>query len=120
MPENSLSATKFTGLSSAVRALVPTADLVRVFAVLRAVAHVYGDGFERLLVDRDVEREATRLIRWHFAAVADWRYAHDFHVPTGCLYLSPAPVQRGYVPEDDRTFGLSPLRYIATADGGAR
>ncbi|MEV0278603.1 hypothetical protein AB0I22_19775 [Streptomyces sp. NPDC050610] len=69
-------------------------------------------------MDHDIERTATRLIRQHFAPVADWRHAHDFHIPTGGLYLTPEPDQTGYIPEDDRSFGMSPIRYINSAYGG--
>ncbi|MGW8329425.1 hypothetical protein ACWGLE_16125 [Streptomyces sp. NPDC055897] len=120
MPKNSLPIMHCTGLSDTVRALTPTAVLVRILPVSRAVTYIFEGDFWRLIVDRAIERQVTRMIRQHFASVADWRYAHDFHVPSGRLYLTPEPAQKGYVPEDDSSFGMSPTRYVATADGGAR
>lgn len=120
MPKNPLPVAYSSVLSVSIRNLAPTTALVRVFPLPRAVTHFYGADFERVYVDPDVERPATRLIRQHFASVADWRRAHDFHVPTGRLYRTPGPVQIGYVPEDDKSFGMSFTRYVSAADGGAR
>lgn len=120
MPKNPLPGTYYNGLSNAARTLAPTAVLIRILPRSRAVTHFYGVDFERLPVDRSTDQKITQLIRQRFASIADWRYAHDFHIPTGRLYLTPDPAQRGYVPEDDRSFGTSSTRYIATADGVAQ
>ncbi|MDX3388181.1 hypothetical protein PV682_43100 [Streptomyces niveiscabiei] len=73
-----------------------------------------------LLFSHDVEDQAARLVRHHFGDAVDWRLPHDFHVPTGRLYLTPHPDRVGYVPEDDRSFGMRDERYVATAHGGVR
>lgn len=120
MPKNPLPVAYSSGLSESIRNLAPTTAVVRIFPLPRAVTHFYEADFERVYVGPDVERPATQLIRQHFASAADWRRAHDFHVPTGRLYRTPDPVQKGYVPEDDKSFGMSSTRYVSTAGGGAR
>ncbi|MET8980933.1 hypothetical protein ABZX85_35560 [Streptomyces sp. NPDC004539] len=82
--------------------------------------HFYGADFFMLLVSRDLEDQAARLVRQHFDDAVDWRLPHDFHVPTNRLYLTPHPERVGYVPEDDRSFGLLEERYVATAHGDDR
>ncbi|QHC26355.1 hypothetical protein [Streptomyces sp. GS7] len=110
-------AAPFPMLVGTIGALVPTTALVRIFPPARAVTHFYCDEFLRVWVRPDVEREVTRRIKKHFTGIADWRHAHDFHVSTGRLYLTPEPYQRGYVPEDDGTFGTDPQRLVAVAGG---
>lgn len=107
-------------LRNEIGALTPSVVLVRVFPASRAVTHFFMSDFCRLFVNQDVERQVTRLIRHAFAQVADWRWAHDFHVPSGNLYLTPEPYQKGYVPEDDCSFGMSAHRLIAAPSGGSR
>jgi len=108
------------GLSQAVLDLAPAAALVRIFPESPPVTHIFGSDYFRLMVEREVEVEATRLVREHFASVADWRLAHDYHVPTGRLYRTPEPERVGFVPEDDFTFGLKPYRYVASAEDVTR
>ncbi|MFB6533055.1 hypothetical protein [Streptomyces noursei] len=100
-----------------IKALAPAVALVRIFPPARAVTHFYGDEFIRVWVGSDIEREVTRVIKRHFTDVADWRSAHDFQISTGHLYLTPEPYQRGYVPEDDGTFGTTLHRMVAVAGG---
>ncbi|GAA2929362.1 hypothetical protein GCM10010524_66450 [Streptomyces mexicanus] len=108
------------GLSEAIRSLAPTAALIRILPDKGTVTHLYDDEFFQLLTGRETELEVTRLVRRHFADVADWRRSHDFHVPTGNLYRSPEAFQNGYVPEDDQSFGMTRQRFVASADGGDR
>ncbi|QNP71534.1 hypothetical protein IAG44_20280 [Streptomyces roseirectus] len=107
-------------LSQALHSLAPDAALIRVFPKRQGMIHFYGADFFMLLAPQDVEERAARLIRQHFGDAVDWRLPHDFHVPTGCLYVTPHPDRVGYVPEDDRSFGLLAERYVATAHGGDR
>ncbi|WP_338684667.1 hypothetical protein QD712_29700 [Streptomyces acidiscabies] len=107
-------------LSRALRALAPDAVLIRVFPERQGMVHLYGADFFLLLSSQDIEDQAARLVRRHFGDALDWRLPHDFHVPTGRLYFTPHPDRVGYVPEDDRSFGLRAERYVATARGGDR
>lgn len=104
----------------AIRILAPTTALIRIFPPDRAVTHFFDDTFFQLLIESDVKREATWLIRQRFDNVADWRNAHDFHIPSQCLYRTPEPFQKGYVPEDDMSFGMTPHRLVALAGDGYR
>ncbi|MFI6372398.1 hypothetical protein [Streptomyces sp. NPDC050546] len=117
MFQDDASASSCTNLSTAIRNIAPTAVLVRVYPERRSVTHLFEPDFYRILVDRRTERMAAGMIRRKFCNTADWRIAHDFHLPTGTLYLTPEPHQNGYIPEDDHSFGLSPVRRIAIADG---
>ncbi|MEW1721586.1 hypothetical protein [Streptomyces sp. NPDC093109] len=115
MSQNPSAASPCADLSDAIRAIAPAAVLVRVFPPEQAVTHLYGLDFHRILVDRESEEDAARLIRRRFARAADWRRAHDFHLPTRALYRTPEPFQSGYVPEDDSSFGIASTRYIGTS-----
>ncbi|MFF9346684.1 hypothetical protein [Streptomyces sp. NPDC014734] len=96
------------------------AVLVRVYPERQSVTHLFGSDFFRMLIDRRTEEKLAHMVRINFDKAADWRRAHDFHIPTGALYITPEPNQTGYIPEDDKSFGLSPFRRIAIADGDCR
>ncbi|WP_162793885.1 hypothetical protein [Streptomyces paludis] len=115
MSQNPSAASPCADLSDAIRAIAPTAVLVRVFPAEQAVTHFYGPDFHRVLVDRESEEGAAHLIRRCFSRTADWRRAHDFHLPSRALYRTPEPSQNGYVPEDDSSFGMASARYIASS-----
>lgn len=118
MFQNDPSAPPCLDLGDVIRDMAPTAVLARVYPGERwAVTHLFEEDFYRMLVDRHTEEGVARLIRWAFSDAADWRRAHDFYLPTGTLYRTPEPCQRGYVPEDDHSFGLSPVRRIAISAG---
>ncbi|GAA3162210.1 hypothetical protein GCM10017688_05520 [Streptomyces ramulosus] len=119
MPDDKPTAASTVPLSGVVLDLVPESALVRIFPRARAVTHFYDSKFLLVRTHRGIERKITRLIRQSFSSCADWRRVHDFHVASGCLYLAPEIYQRGYVPEDDKTFGLTSSRLIATSAGGA-
>lgn len=106
-----------TDICAAIREIAPTAALVRVYPLNRSVTHLFESDFYRMLIDRRSEEEVARVIRRGFGKLADWRYAHDFYLPTETLYLTPEPHQNGYIPEDDHSFGLSHHRRIAIAGG---
>ncbi|MFJ2818491.1 hypothetical protein [Streptomyces sp. NPDC087294] len=106
-------------IGAAIREIAPTAMLVRVYPERRSATHLFESDFYRILTDRRTEEKAARTVRSGFGKLADWRLAHDFYVPTRTLYLTPEPHQIGYIPEDDLSFGLSPVRRIAI-DGGGR
>ncbi|MEV3853080.1 hypothetical protein AB0J38_01995 [Streptomyces sp. NPDC050095] len=120
MFQNDPAASPCLDLSAAIRELAPTAVLARVHPERRDVTHIFEEDFYRLLIDRQTEDRVARLIRRTFGDIPDWRRAHDFYLPTGALYLTPEPSQRGFVPEDDLSFGLAPARRIAMPDGTGR
>lgn len=119
MLQNGLSGDRRPKTRAAIHEIAPTAALVRVYPERRSVTHIFESDFYRMFIDRRTEKQVAYVIRRDFGKVADWRLAHDFYVPTGTLFLTPEPREIGYVPEDDRSFGLSPARRIAT-DGGER
>lgn len=107
-------------LEEHIRELAPSATLIRVFPRQAGITYFYASDYCRISVQREAENEAARLIRSWFSHAADWRRAHDFHIPTGGLYRTPEPFQRGYIPEDDQSFGMTPHRHITTAMDGMR
>ncbi|GAB2787919.1 hypothetical protein GCM10027091_20660 [Streptomyces daliensis] len=115
---NASAASPCANLSDSICAIAPFAVLVRVYPVRQAVTHVFAADFQRVSVERRSANQIAWLTRKRFSQVADWRRAHDLHLPTGSLYRTPEPYQAGYVPEDDFTFGLTPARYIAAFEGG--
>ena len=117
MSQNKLMASSHKSLGQAIRHIAPTAVLVRIHPEHRAATYFFESDFYRLARDLQTERAATHLIRGYFGDRADWRIAHDFYLPTGELYLTPEPHQNGYIPEDDESFGLTPVRRIAIFDG---
>lgn len=119
MPQNKPAFDPCADLRNAIHTVAPTAVLVRVYPVRRAVTHIFEADFQRALIGQKTEMAVTHMVRQKFDDAADWRLAHDFYLPTGTLYLSPEPYQKGYVPEDDLTFGLAPARLIAIGDGNA-
>lgn len=120
MFRNESTASPCADFVEAVRKVSPPAVLVRIFPDSRAVTHLFGSKFCRLYVGHPAEEKVKRLIKRSFGNVADWRLAHDFYVPAGALYLTPEPWQNGYVPEDDRSFGLATKRLIAICNGNVR
>ncbi|MFD6417010.1 hypothetical protein [Streptomyces sp. NPDC060194] len=120
MSRNDSMASPCPNLSIAIREKVPTAILARVYPKRRSVTQMFDMDFELILTSRQVEADVAGMIRRGFGDAADWRLAHDFHLPTATLYLSPEPHQNGYVPEDDRTFGLATVHRVATYDGNRR
>ncbi len=119
MPQNRISGFDAASISAAIREIESTVVLVRVHPARPPVTHLFGEDFYRMLIDRRAKDEATRIVRCGFGELVNWRRAHDFHVPTETLYLTPEPHESGYIPEDDHTFGLSPRRRI-TIPGGER
>ncbi|MFF4500377.1 hypothetical protein [Streptomyces sp. NPDC001401] len=117
MPQNNPAAPACANLGLAIQEIAPMAVLARVYPEHRSVTHLFESDFYRMLIDRRTEERVAHMIRLHFGNSADWRHAHDFHLPTGALYLTPEPHQNGYIPEDDHSFGLSLARRIAIADG---
>jgi WhiB family transcriptional regulator, redox-sensing transcriptional regulator len=107
-------------LLAAIHAVAPAAVLARVYPKWQAVAHVFQDDFHRALIGWKNEMAVAHLVRQKFADVADWRSPHDFHLPTGRLYIAPGPTQTGFVPEDDLTFGLAPARFIEICEEKTR
>ncbi|MFJ8625605.1 hypothetical protein ACIRD3_22525 [Kitasatospora sp. NPDC093550] len=116
MPLNNLTSSTRECVGDAIRELVPTAILVRIFPERRAATYLFDPDFYRRPLGRKTEERVARMVRLAFDG-ADWRLAHDFYLPTGELYLTPEPHQTGYIPEDDETFGLAPARLIAILDG---
>jgi hypothetical protein len=102
----------YANLRDAIHQIVPTTVLVRIFSANWAVTHLFEADFNRVSVYRETEDRVARMIKRMIGSAADWRHSHDFHLPTGKLYLTPEPHQKGFVPEDDFTFGLSPSRLI--------
>ncbi|GAA2241866.1 hypothetical protein GCM10010232_31170 [Streptomyces amakusaensis] len=117
MPQNDPKASACNSLGGAIGEISPSAILVRIFPARRGTTHLFEPDFHRTFLDRKVEAGVARLVRRTFGNVADWRLAHDFYLPTGELYLTPDPTQKGYIPEDDQSFGLAPARRIAILDG---
>ncbi len=107
-------------VSREVRSMIPGCVLVRIFPKQRSLTHFYTGEFSRILASREQEFHVAQLVRRHFGNNPDWRHAHDFHVPTGGLYLTPHPTRVGYIPEDDFSFGISMVRFVATATRGAQ
>lgn len=120
MYQNDPTASPCSNLGASIREIAPTAVLVRVHPERRSVTHLFGSDFYSMLIDRRTQEKLTHMVRRHFGEAADWRRAHDFHIPTGTLYLTPEPNQNGYIPEDDHSFGLVSFRRIAIADGDCR
>ena len=119
MPHNDLTASMRKSLGEAIGDIARTAALVRIFPEHRAATYLFEPDFYRTSLDREAEESVARLIRRAFGDIADWRLAHDLYLPTGELYLTPAPHQNGYIPEDDQSFGLAPTRRIAIFDGAS-
>lgn len=117
MPHNDATTPPCAKLTAAIREIAPTTALVRVFPKYRNVTHLFEPDFYRMLIDREDEERVTWLIKTNFKSCADWRFAHDFYLPTGTLYLTPEPDQDGYVPEDDHSFGLKATRRIKIPHG---
>lgn len=117
MLQNSPSGFRRENISAAIREIAPTTALVRIYPEHRSVTHLFESNFYRILIDRRTEEEVARKARRGFDKVADWRFAHDFYLPTETLYLTPEPHQNGYVPEDDHSFGLALHRRIAIVGG---
>ncbi|MGW2840562.1 hypothetical protein ACWCWD_22565 [Streptomyces sp. NPDC001493] len=117
MTKNNLTASTRKNLGEAIGGISSTVVLVRVFPERQASAHLFEPDFYRVFLDRETEEGVARLIRQTFGGVADWRLTHDLYLPTTELYLTPAPYQNGYVPEDDKSFGLAPERRIAILNG---
>ncbi|UNZ18169.1 hypothetical protein [Streptomyces sp. 891-h] len=105
-------------LSDAIRIFAPSAELARVYPRSRGVMHLFSSDFRRVHIEQSSAAVVAHLVRDHFSSFVDWRRAHDFHLPTGTLYLTPEPQQQGYVPEDDFTFGLNPFRRIEISGNG--
>ncbi|MCZ4118089.1 hypothetical protein [Streptomyces sp. H39-S7] len=120
MIQNDPAGSRCINLGASIREIVPTAVLVRVYPERRSVTHLFGSDFFPMPIDRQTEVKVAQMVRRHFGEAADWRRSHDFHIPTGALYLTPEPNQNGYIPEDDYSFGLSPFRCIAIANGDCR
>ncbi|MFD0370764.1 hypothetical protein [Streptomyces sp. NPDC127114] len=117
MSQNNLTALTRKNLEEEIRRVAPAAVLVRVFPVRRGFTYLFEPDFYRTFLDHRTEEGVARLVRRTFGGLADWRVAHDFYLPTGELYLTPEPHQKGYIPEDDQSFGLVPARRIAISDG---
>ncbi|MGW1123840.1 hypothetical protein [Streptomyces sp. NPDC002526] len=115
-PNNSFSSRRKT-VGAEIREITPTAVLVRVYPLSWPVTQLFESDFCRMLIDRKTEEEVARIVRRGFGEAADWRRAHDFYLPTETLYLTPEPHEKGYVPEDDHSFGLSASRCIAIGCG---
>lgn len=110
---------RVNSLSKALCEMAPEVVLVRVFPQGQGlVTQLYSEDFFQIMVSLNVRDDAARLVRRHFGNLADWRHAHDFHVPTGRLFFSPHPLRTGWIPQDDWSFGLLKERYVATARGG--
>lgn len=120
MSQNDSVTSPCLNLGAAIHEISPTAVLVRIYPASRAVTHLFASDFCRMLIDRETEERVARLIREKFGHAADWRRAHDFYLPTGTLYRTPEPHQKGFVPEDDFSFGLALARRIAISDGNGR
>ncbi|MGW0856141.1 hypothetical protein [Streptomyces sp. NPDC002690] len=117
MTKNDPTASARKKLGEAIGEIANTAVLVRIFPERQASTYLFAADFYRLFLDRGAEEGVARLVRQTFGGVADWRLAHDLYLPTRELYLTPAPYQNGYVPEDDKSFGLAPERRIAIHNG---
>ncbi|MFG2671615.1 hypothetical protein [Streptomyces sp. NPDC048445] len=117
MLQNNPSGLRPTNMCAAIREIAPSTVLVRVYPQSRSITHLFESDFYRMFTDRRTEEEVARVIKRGFGKIADWRYAHDFYLPTATLYLTPEPHQNGYIPEDDSSFGLSGHRRIAIAGG---
>ncbi|MEV7090146.1 hypothetical protein AB0O07_30400 [Streptomyces sp. NPDC093085] len=117
MHQNNPSGFRRENITAAIQEITPTVALVRIYPVRRPVTHLFESDFYRMLIDRTAEEEVARIVRRSFGNSADWRLAHDFYLPTETLYLTPEPHQNGYIPEDDRSFGLSLSRRVAEFGG---
>lgn len=120
MPENYPASGPSADLRKAISAVSPTAVLARIYPERRAVTHLYGRNFQRLSVGQAVELVVAHMVRQKFGDAVDWRHAHDFYLPASTLYRTPEPHRKGYVPEDDLTFGLALAHLIAICDGDGR
>ncbi|MET9142959.1 hypothetical protein [Streptomyces sp. NPDC004042] len=107
-------------LADAIRKIAPKTTLVRIYPEHRSVTHLFESDFYRLHIDRRTEEKVARMVKCRFEDVADWHLTHDFYLPSTTLYLAPEPDQNGYIPEDDRSFGISLARRISIVDGGFR
>ncbi|MFF9016098.1 hypothetical protein ACF09C_24425 [Streptomyces sp. NPDC014870] len=117
MSQNNLTAATRRSLGDEIKMVAPNAVLVRIFPVRRGFTYLFEPDFYRTFLDHKTEEGVARLVRRTFGNLADWRVAHDFYLPTGDLYLTPEPHQKGYIPEDDQSFGLVPARRIEISDG---
>lgn len=117
MPQNFPASGPSADLRKAINAVSPAVVLARIYPERRAVTHLFGGNFQRLLAGQTVELAVAHMVRQKFGDAIDWRHAHDFYLPTSKLYLTPEPHRKGYVPEDDLTFGLAPAQLIAICDG---
>lgn len=107
-------------LSAEILKICPKAVLVRVYPVRRRITHLFASDFFRVTLEHALEERAGRLVRMTYCGSADWGFPHDFHVPTGTLYLTPDPHRTGYIPEEDRSFGMTPARRILICEDGNR
>lgn len=107
-------------LSAEILKISPMAVLVRVYPERRRITHLFAANFLRVPLDRTLEERAGRLVRNAYGDAPDWGFPHDFHVPTGILYLTPDPHRTGYIPQEDHSFGMSPARRIVICEDGAR
>jgi hypothetical protein len=120
MPQYNPASGPCADLRNAIHSLAPTAVLIRIYPEGRAVTHIFAADFYRALIGRETRMMVAHMVRHKFGNAPDWRRAHDFNLPTGGLYLTPEPYQKGYIPEDDMTFGLAPARLISIGDGNDR
>lgn len=72
----------------------------------RPFRHVtaYDKRFRKVGLDADAISAIDFLVRDSRPDI-DWSRDHDLHLDTGMLRRSPAVDDRGYIPEDDQSFG---------------
>ncbi|MFD5553790.1 hypothetical protein ACFWIA_08110 [Streptomyces sp. NPDC127068] len=117
MSQKKLTPSARKSLGEEIGKMAPTAVLVRILPSRRGSIYLFEEHFYRIFLDRKTEEEVARRVRRFFGGLADWRLAHDFYLPANELYLTPEPHQKGYIPEDDQSFGLVPARRIAISNG---
>jgi hypothetical protein len=72
----------------------------------RPVRHVtaYDARFRPVMLDGDAVAAIDFVVRDARPDI-DWTRDHDLHLDTGMLRRSPGADDRGYIPEDDHSFG---------------
>ncbi len=73
----------------------------------------------QLHLNVDAQDAITSLMR-SVRPDIDWSVGHDYHLTTGMLRRSPAVGERGFSPEDDKTFGGADPVFLPTPADRAR
>jgi hypothetical protein len=87
----------------------------------KPVRHIvaYDTTFNRVHLDPDAIAAIDDLMRTTRQDIA-WMTDHDWHLDVGMLRRSPLPEEKGFVPEDDRSFGGADPVFLPTPADLAR